>query len=101
MASNYNHTCIVCGKNYYACNKCEKANSYKVITDKPECFAVHLILTEYRQGVIDKAEAKKKLANKCGITQSVLTKNKSNYITEVYDLLADIVTVASSNKKSK
>ena len=93
LAQVPNHVCQICGKEYYACNKCRKYNGYKLVVDKPDCYGVYLILTDYRQGVITKKEAEKKLRDN-NITLTSLKKNKDNYIPEVYDKLVEVMTFA-------
>lgn len=85
-----NHTCQICGKGYYACDKCEKLNSYKIVVDTPACYGVYLVLTELRQGVIDQTEAQKKLKEQ-GLTLTVLKQSKTEYIPDVFNKLAEIL----------
>ena len=95
MANIANHYCQICGKGYYACNKCKKYNGYKLIVDTPTCYGIYLILVDYRQGVITQKEAEKKLRDN-NITLASLKKNKDNYIPEVYDKLVEIMTIKAS-----
>ena len=62
-----NHECIICGNGYYACNKCDKINSWRRYVDTPSCYQLYLIIEEYMHEVISKVEARKLLAN-IGIT---------------------------------
>ena len=39
-----NHECIICGNGYYACNKCDKINSWRRYVDTPSCYQLYLIL---------------------------------------------------------
>lgn len=95
MAEVLNHTCQICGTQYYACNKCKKYNGYKLVVDKPECYGVYLVLVDYRQGVLTQSEAEKKLRTNCNITLATLKKNKDKYIPEIYDKLVEIMTIKS------
>ena len=45
-----NHNCIICGKAYYTCNKCEKVNSWRMIADTIECYQTYLAYIQYRDG---------------------------------------------------
>lgn len=63
--SQNNHWCSVCGTGYYACDSCKEVSSFKpwrTITDTIEHYKIHLIVTDYNNGLIEKTEAKNKLA---------------------------------------
>ena len=86
-----NHQCQICGREYYACNKCEKLNSYKLVVDKPECYGIYLILLEIRQGVLTMAEANDKLRDKYDLSLTSLKKHKADYLPEIYNKLTEIL----------
>lgn len=95
-----NHECVICGNGYYACNKCDKINSWRKYVDTPSCYQLFLIIEEYMHEVISKAEARKLLAN-IGITFKTL--KKEDYKESVYNVLADITNskIAQQVKKTK
>jgi hypothetical protein len=95
-----NHECVICGNGYYACNKCDKINSWRRYVDTPSCYQLFLIIEEYMHEVISKAEARKLLAN-IGITFKTL--KKEDYKESVYNVLADITNskIAQQVKKTK
>jgi hypothetical protein len=95
-----NHECVICGNGYYACNKCDKTNSWRRYVDTPSCYQLFLIIEEYMHEVISKAEARKLLAN-IGITFKTL--KKEDYKESVYNVLADITNFknGTTSKKTK
>lgn len=95
-----NHECVICGNGYYACNKCDKINSWRRYVDTPSCYQLYLIIEEYMHEVISKVEARKLLAN-IGITFKTL--KKEGYKESVYNVLADITNskIAQQVKKTK
>lgn len=99
-----NRTCQICGKPYYACRKCEEINSPRQTTDRNECYAIYVILTALRQGVITKGEARAKL-NDIGITDENITSKSNDFLPEIYTWIRDIVKVPvitkPRNKKNK
>lgn len=95
-----NRTCQICGKPYYACRKCEEINSPRQTTDKNECYAVYVTLTALRQRVIDKGEAKEKLAE-IGYNPKNIKSMRDNFLPEVHDWLVDIIGVEEAVKKTK
>ena len=54
-----NHKCIICGVEYQACNKCDKAISWRAICDTPGHYQIYLALHEYNVGRIKMADAKR------------------------------------------
>lgn len=93
-----NHECVICGNGYYACNKCDKINSWRRYVDTPSCYQLFLIIEEYMHEVISKAEARKLLAN-IGITFKTL--KKEDYKESVYNVLADITNFKNSTTSKK
>lgn len=64
MKEESNAVCIVCGKSYHCCLSCKSQTSFKpwrTITDSVEHYKIHLILSDYHNGHIDKMEARQKL----------------------------------------
>ena len=61
--------CAVCGQEYPVCRTCEDIKTFKpwrTITDTAEHYQIHLILTEYTNQHITKAEAKEML-KRCNV----------------------------------
>lgn len=58
MSNRSNFTCWVCGKQYHYCPHCEAIASWKAIACTPRHYQIHMILSEYREGVYNKEEAK-------------------------------------------
>lgn len=59
--------CLVCGKEFKACNTCQKnipeMLQWRRVVCCPEHFAFHMPIIEYHNGVIDKEAAKAELQN--------------------------------------
>ena len=56
--------CRCCGKEYQVCPTCAEVKVYKpwrIICDTAPHYQVWLIVSNYRKGIVDKAEAKKQL----------------------------------------
>ena len=66
MSQTPNHICQICGNEYYACNSCEKTNSWKIVSCSPVCYQIYIIITEYRLNIVNQIESIQKL-NKIGI----------------------------------
>lgn len=94
----FNRTCQICGKPYYACRKCEEINSPRQTTDRNECYAIYVILTALRQGVITKGEARTKL-NDIGITDKNITSKSNDFLPEIYTWIGDIVKMPKPRNK--
>lgn len=66
MSNEINHYCIICGKGYHACNNCNEIKTYtpwRSLTDTIEHFQLYMVLQDYINKRITKAEAKKELSN--------------------------------------
>src|SRR5574344_892401 len=88
MAVSNKKLCTICGKEYAYCPTCERLGGWKYYTDTPECFQIFMILSEIREGVITKEEAKTNFGH-IGITSDY---DYSNLIPAVADVVKDIVT---------
>ena len=66
MSISNNHICQICGNSYYACDLCEKTNSWKTVSCTPFCYQIYIIITDYRLNIANQAESIKRL-NKIGI----------------------------------
>ncbi|WP_434311465.1 hypothetical protein [Hominifimenecus sp. rT4P-3] len=65
MSDNLNHRCLICGRRYYACDDCLKKRSFtpwRSITDTKEHYQLYLLLCDYRDGRLSRAEAREKLS---------------------------------------
>ncbi len=67
MANSLNSTCQICGKKYHYCGDCSKHGSWRRIVDTPEHYQIVMILTDYREEVINDREAAQRF-NNIGIT---------------------------------
>lgn len=97
MAVSNKKNCTICGKEYVYCPNCEKLGGYKYYADTPECYQIFMILSEIREGVITKAEAKTNFSY-IGITSDY---DFSNLIPSVAEVVKDIVTDDSIEDKPK
>lgn len=61
------NNCWICGKEYDACISCDKLNGWKRYTCSPEHYQIHVIISEYKQGIITAKEATEQFAT-YGIT---------------------------------
>ena len=55
-----NHTCILCGVNYYACDDCSKIKSYtawRTVCCSRHHYMIYLALKSYQKGIIDEKAA--------------------------------------------
>ena len=62
---NYNHTCKICGKGYNACDTCLTQKNYtpwRAIGCTQDHFQVYMVLFEYGNGTLEKADAKRMLS---------------------------------------
>lgn len=66
MSKEINHHCIICGKGYHACDSCDEVKTFtpwRTMTDTIEHFQLYMVLQDYINKRITKAEAKKELSN--------------------------------------
>lgn len=64
---NLNSTCQICGTKYHYCGDCRKHSNWRRIVDTPEHYQIVMILTDYREGVINDIEAARRF-NDLGVT---------------------------------
>lgn len=89
MEKNNNVKCVVCGKGYHLCMSCRDKISmkpWKVLTDTPEHYKVHQVISGYRGGIYTKDEAKIALEN-------IDIKDKNTYLDSVKKILDEILKV--------
>lgn len=55
--------CWICDKEYDYCPHCKRYETLKSKTCSGEHYQIHIILQEFREGVLTKAQAKKKFNN--------------------------------------
>lgn len=91
-----NHTCIICGKKYHACNSCDHTalNSWRSFFDTNEHYKIYCIINDYCRKVISKEQAKKLLA-KCDLN------NFENWVPEVVNTIKEIKKDKFANSKNK
>lgn len=87
-----NRTCLACGKEYEYCGSCPTTNSlpiWKNIFDTENCKIVFENVSDYAQGTITKAVAKKRLS-KCDLTL--------RYKKDIYNYIKDIMREEKTRK---
>lgn len=90
--------CIVCGNDYESCASIRNLQSWRVITDTSNHYKIYLIINDYYNKVINKAEAGKLLA-KCDINgYEKFSKNISNAISEI---ISENSNIENSNIATK
>lgn len=55
--------CQICGKEYNYCPKCKNIGSWKAIADTHECYQIAMVLTGYREGIVNEQQAKEQFEN--------------------------------------
>ena len=63
--ADYNHFCKVCGKGYNACDTCVNQKNYaawRAIACTQDHFQAYMVLYEYGNGTLKKADAKEMLS---------------------------------------
>ena len=58
-----NHVCKVCGTPYYACESCEKHNTYKTVCESENHYKIYNIVVLYLRKLYTKQEAKNALSD--------------------------------------
>ncbi len=101
MTEYLNHTCCVCGTKYHGCDTCDDTKTYmpwRTIVDSIEHYKIYIIIRDYVNRTIDKAEAKNQL-NKCEMT------GLDNFIPEIKVIIKEILkeetTINKASKKNK
>lgn len=92
MEKNNNVKCVVCGKGYHLCMSCKDKiamKPWKVLTDTPEHYKVHQVISGYRGGIYTKDEAKIALEN-------IDIKDKNTYLDSVKKILNEILKVENT-----
>lgn len=100
MSKKINHWCVVCGKGYHACDSCDEMQSFtpwRKMTDTPEHYKIFLLVKQYNNNLISKAEAKTMLAN---INISDIDTLKDDVKKVLNEILAEDVAVKKSKKKA-
>lgn len=60
-----NHTCITCGKRYWACDRCDEnlhAHRWRSICCSPECYEAYALWQMFQAGQIKEQDALEKLS---------------------------------------
>ena len=79
-----NHKCVICGKDYLACDDCSKTNSWRVICDIPEHYQVYMALVDVRANRTTKSNAKKQL-------EYIGVSDYESFKPSVRDIVCDIL----------
>lgn len=95
MSELINAHCSICGSGYHLCMTCDDTKTYtpwRSIVDTVEHYKVFLIIRDYENSYIDKAEAKKQL-------QKSNLDGLENFITEI-KIKIDEILLEDSTKSS-
>lgn len=66
MTDKINHWCVVCGKGYHACDSCNEVKTFtpwRSLTDTLEHYKLFMVLKDYNNKLISKAEAQMMLSS--------------------------------------
>ena len=85
MSKKPNHTCRICGVQYYACSKCDKLKNWRAFCDTPEHYQVFQILLMYARGMIDAGEAAMQLST-LGVQKNSLNGFTPQKVEEIYGI---------------
>ena len=97
MALAPNHKCIVCGKEYRACDFCEKERTFtpwRTLCDEFSCYRVYMDVKLYQKGEISKEEFAADM-EKAGID----AEKRAELLPEVGALLDEILGPVGSTAK--
>lgn len=97
MANSLNSTCQICGKQYHYCEDCRKHGNWRRIADTPEHYQIAMILTEYREHIINDKEAAEFFRD-CGIT---IDSDFSEYLEAVARDIKAIIKKGTAKKSVK
>lgn len=73
MSKELNATCSICGERYHVCNTCKSIKTLKpwrTITDTIDCYKIYMIIHDYKNGVLTKENARKKL-DECALPNKI------------------------------
>ena len=85
--ADYNHFCKICGKGYNACDTCVNQKDYaawRAIACTQDHFQAYMVLYEYGNGTLKKADAKEMLSK-------VDIEGWEGYATHNRDIIAEIL----------
>ena len=85
MANKPNHTCAVCGRQYYACRSCDKRNTWKSVCDTPQHYQVYITVVQYKRGLIDK-ETARMYFDRISVTREEM----SRFVDGVRDVIGEV-----------
>lgn len=91
MSNEINHYCIICGKGYHACNSCNEIKTFtpwRALTDTIEHFQLYMVLQDYIDKKITKAEARKELSNFDLSEKDTFKDSAKNAINEILNTKA-------------
>lgn len=94
MSEQFNHTCSICGEKYHFCKDCSDASNFtpwRTIVDSIEHYKIFIIINDYTNKNIDKAEAKKQLSERD------LT-GLDTFVNEIKLVIEDILKYEDSEK---
>ena len=102
MSKEINHHCIICGKGYHTCDSCNNIKTFtpwRTLTDTTEHFLLYMVLQDYINKRITKAEAKKKLSNFDLSEKDTFKDSARNAINEILGSKATKVKVGTEITK--
>lgn len=82
-----NHTCAVCGKQYYACRDCDRRKTWKSTCDNPRHYQIYITVVQYLRGMIDKETARGYLEH-----VDVSKEEAAGFVASVRDAVVEILT---------
>lgn len=103
MNKQLNATCSVCGKKYHMCSDCSEVKSFtpwRTVACSTECYKIYLVLSNFNNGFINKAETKEQLSN-CNLS------NLDLFESNIKELINNILkeekpkTATKSNANAK
>lgn len=95
--ANTNTNCQICGKGYNYCHTCGEKGNWRAYACSPECWQIAIILTDYRESVINAKEATQQF-ERIGITAD---SNLSVYLEGVGRDIKNIITKGTPKKTTK
>lgn len=93
-----NHTCILCGTKYHACDGCEKMRNWKSIACSISHYQQYMILINLRNKIFSEETAYKELL---GLGVDVDTINFEEYADTTHSLIKQIQNRPSKTFKNK
>lgn len=81
-----NHTCKICGAQYYACNDCDKLRNWRSMCDTPKHYQIYQVLIMYSRDLVSREEAASMLDH-LGVTPDTIGNFLPDKIAEIQKIL--------------